>query len=282
MLTPIDQSNQSIALDLLVEGFPERGCLFWTQALTRIADMHQKLAPGEPIGRLLFDGSKAAGVILTPVSLRRRPSGETERIVNVSSWYMPPEFRWRGLAMLRSVLADPQAIYTDLTPTSEVQQLLIAFGFQKIADGIAIYPIPFAAMMPSRGGTVRALSEAPSVTIDPHLAALLKLHQSFGCEAVVLHAEGRCLPLAFKWRRLRRLKAAMLVYCDDNAMFMQHMGSIGRYLGRRGAMALVTDNIATGSRLARRYPTRGIKFARGAKFENRTDFLGSELSLFDW
>lgn len=75
---------------------------------------------------------------------------------------------------------------------------------------------------------------------------------------------------------------AVLLYSEDNAAIYRNLGAIGQFLAKSHIHVLVLDILPGGQipGIARR--KRGKKFARGIKLSNRTDFLGSELGLFDW
>ncbi|MBV1694765.1 MAG: hypothetical protein KGP27_09935 [Hyphomicrobiales bacterium] len=287
-LEPIDRTNIDRAIAMLREGFPDRCEAFWGRGLSRLLDLGWNQAAGVPIGHLLLTDNETVGVVLTPATVRRLHDGSMRRIINLSSWYVVPPHRWRALAMLRSVLKLQDAIYTDLTPTPEVRQLLEALGFRQLNRGLLVEPLPLTAALPQRTtATVTDLHDAPRDAFEPELFELLMAHRAVGCIPAALHdVDGWC-PLLFKASTLRRLPAARLVYCADNRRLARSFPAVSRFLVRRGRLVLVRDahQDEPAPRLAAFRPV-GLKFAKYADgerhmFSNRTDFAGSELSILD-
>ncbi len=287
MLRPIDASNLDPAIALLVEGFPDRPASFWHTALSRIQEFGENAALGLPIGHVLMDGDRLVGVILTPASTRVADDGRTVAMINISSWYIVPDHRWRALPMLRAVLKHPDAVFTDLTPTEDVQKLLRLLKFDQISHGITVQVLPLLAMGRSRGAVVHDLSDVPDGDASRGLAGsqvvqMLKSYRQVGCLTALLQIGDAAYPLAFKARTIRGLPAAMLIYCEDNAQFVRHLPAVARYLLKRGKLLALFDCHPEQSSFGLSYPSRGIKFARGGSFANRTDYAGSELCLFEW
>lgn len=285
VLARIDASNLSTAIDLLAKGFETRSRAFWDNALQRMQSLGWNDAAGVPLGQLLIDKGRASGVLLTPASLRTGSNGVTRCVINLSSWYVEPQSRWLALRMLRKVMSNPDAIYTDLTPTAEVRRLLPALGFQPINSGMLLQPLPLWSLRLTGGGTMHDLREIPDDVIDPAKRRFLEQHREIGCLPAALHAEGRWLPLLFKPRRMKGVPAAVLVYCDSNDLLDRHLGAVARYLLRHGLAVMVRDMIDGGAG-GMRLGSRGLKFARPGRdaatlHADRTDYAGSELCILD-
>lgn len=287
MLVPFFEAQLDTALALLREGFPHRGDGFWRTALKRLFELSSTNATGVPAGYFLMDGSEAVGIILTPASVRRAPNGDMRRVVNLSSWYVRPGQRWRAAAMLRQVLNAADAIYTDLTPTAEVIRLLPAYGFAPLNTGLFIDPLPLVALRAEAGATIIDLADVPPGALPQDERALLSGHASMGCVIAALHDGHAWWPLAFKISQIKRVPVATLVYSGDNRRFNKHLGTIARFLLRRGCLALVRDaRDGETKRRSTRYAKRGLKFAKSTPedtwfFNHRTDFAGSELCVLD-
>jgi hypothetical protein len=287
-LEPIDRTNVGRAIAMLRQGFPDRCEAFWGRGLSRLLDLGWNRAAGVPIGYLLLTDDETVGVVLTPATVRRGPGGSTRRIINLSSWYVVPPHRWRALGMLRSVLKMHDAIYTDLTPTPEVRQVLLALGFRQLNRGLLVEPLPLtAALRQGRTVTVTDLAKAPRDAFEPDVFEVLTAHREVGCIPAALRDEEGWCPLLFKAATVRRLPAARLVYCGDNRRLARSFPAVSRFLLRRGRLVLVRDvhPDEPAPRLAAFRPV-GLKFAKYADgdsdiFSNRTDFAGSELSILD-
>lgn len=279
MLRPIDPTCIAAAIALLTIGFPKASALFWQQGLERLRALGGNREAGVPIGHLLMDDDKPVGVILTPASVRAMPDGTEKRVVNLSSWYIDPAHRWRAPVMLRAVTRDRDALYTDLTPSLEVQKMLPAFGFKPINRGFKRHFTPVAALARRALATVRDLAKAPAGAIHEPTRQMLESHRGFACLPCALHADGTWHPLMFKSRRVRGLPAAELVYCEDNTAMTGHLSAVARYLIRRRKLFLIIEDRAIDLTDVALDPKNGIRFAKGGLQPNRTDYAGSEICI---
>lgn len=281
MPQPLDHTNIDVALDLLTEGFPERSRDFFSIGIERMRAFGGNDEAGVPLGRVLFDGAKPAGVVLTPASVRHGADGLVRRIVNMSSWYIRPEQRWRAALMLRQIIRDETAIYTDLTPTADVQRMLPALGFAKFTDGIELIPVAYGAM-PAGGARVVDLANAPPGAVGAETRRMLEAHRSLNCWPASLVVGGQHHPLLFKPRRIKMLPMAALVYCESNKLLRQHLPAVSRYLIDKRVGFLLRDLAQGEHARGVTLRNRSIRFARGDNFDDRTDYAGSELCLLDF
>jgi hypothetical protein len=285
-LTPIEPANEENALRLLAEGFPERPLEFWRNAFARMHTTGWNAEAGVPIGQMLSSGATPVGVMLTPASMREFPDGTRRRIVNLSSWYIRTEHRWRGLAMMRRLTAEPDVIYTDVTPTPEMHKLLLAAGFRQMNRGVIAEALPVKACDIGSRSTVRDLEEAPRGAIAEALRTFLLAHRSHGGIPAALEVGGKWHPLLFKRGRWRRLPSAELLFAPSAVAVTRHMGSIARFLLRRGVLVAHRDSLLDEAPPARGLRTRGMKFAKYSPHDahllrDRIDHAGTELGIFD-
>jgi hypothetical protein len=278
LLEPIDDANLGHALDLLARGFKRGSHQFWEKAVERIARYNRYGSlPG--IGHLLAVKGKRAGVLLTINGEARLADDRRCRVTNLSSWYVDPEHRRLAPLMLREAIRDPDTVFTDLTPSAEVVRMLPLLGFKPLNTGIAAIALPVAAVRRTAGARVGDLESVPAGILEPETRTLMERNAEFGAIAAVLTGGDRHKPLLFASRTLRRLPAAQLIYCEDNAALMNEIGAIARFLLRRRKLVLIVD-IPVGQRApGTHFPGRGLKFAKGGCFVNRTDYGGSELLL---
>ena len=200
-------------------------------------------------------------------------------MVNLSSWYIRAPERWRATMMLRRLLANPQAVYTDLTPTANVRRMLPLVGLNPVNDGVLIDLLPQHALRPSRGGRLQPLPPGSTLGGHPPPAELLESHRALGCLPLVLHDQQGSQLLVVQRTRVRGLPAAKLVYADSNRRWRDQLGLLARHLLRLGIVCLVSDR-RPGMRTAGAiFRPRDIWYSRGDPFEDRTDLLGSELCL---
>jgi hypothetical protein len=282
----VTDHDRDTAVRLLTEGFPARGAVVWRTFLDRIDRFGSNVAADVPPGYLMFDGETAVAVMLSPTSFRDRPSGEPGRVINLSSWYIQPQHRWRAALMLQSVLRRHEAMFTDLTPTPEVCAMLPAFGFVPINDGVVVSALPLAAVLPGNGTKTRDLLEDDLAGLPPALRQRLATHRDFGCIAAAVVGDGETLPFLVRRRQLKGLPAAKVIYCPDIRRFQAAMPSVARYLISYGISLLLADNIGQSvSQWQVRRP-RGLKFAKPgaglAHTPGQIDHTGSELVLLDF
>lgn len=267
----------SAATDLLVEGFPERGRAFWTQSVATLA----RFADGDhPLGFLLIDKDEPVGVILTPSSMRRRADGAAQRIVNLSSWYVRPAHRWRSGRMLKSVIAQEGVIYTDLTPTERVRQMLPALGFAPLNIGIQLSFLPALALFGGRSGAVTTAGEADwRAASDGPDWSLIDDHGAFECTPLMVDSPAGATRIVYQRRRGSSL--ARLVYVESHERLRPAMGSLAAYLLARGCALLRMPARDRRVGFGSIFIARAVWFAKGDDFADRTDILGSERILFD-
>lgn len=274
MLQPLTADELDRALDLLVEGFPERSPAFWQAALDNLRSHAENDAVGHPHAFLMVGKAGPAGVVLTPAVSRTGPDGGRQRVVNLSSWYVRPEQRWRAPLMLKSLLRDDGTVYTDLTPTPAVRQMLPALGFRPINRGTRITVLPVAAVLGRRGARVRPLP----VGDEPEFLAG---HRALGCRTVMVESPLGSTLVVTRPVRYRGIPAADLVYAESHKLLDAGFSAFARHLIGRGYGLMrspaVDDLCAAGSVVL----PRGFWFARGGSFCDRVDVVGSELTLFN-
>ncbi len=243
-------------------------------------------ALGVPMGYLLMQGDVAVGLILTPATQRANAAGKSGLIVNLSSWYIRPSHRWRGVQMMKAILTRHDAMFTDLTPTVEVQKLLPALGFEPINSGIIVTPLPVAAAFMSGRATARDLGAPDWDGLDYGLKELFQAHRGIGCLSTVLQCATGNVHLLFRPRKFKGIPAAKLVYCDDLEAFNTHLPIIARYLLGQGIVLLIHDDHGLPNWAFNVARPRGLKFAKpGAGLAIRPsqiDHAGSELTLLDY
>lgn len=287
MLEVRDDEGIDRAIAVLARGFPERAPAFWRAGFERMRGLGGNVRADVPLAYLLPGEPTDVGVLLTPAVLREIRDEPPTRVVNLSSWAIDAPHRWRGPAMLRAILKRHEAVFTDLTPSVEVARMLPALGFAPICTGTTLHLLALDAAAPARGARmVGADDPAVRDALGPDAQAL-SAHRTIGCRVAVLAAPDALVPLVFRPIRVRRLPAVELLYCTDHRLLVRHRAAVARWLIVRGIALMVTD-LRPESGLVGHRPRRGGsgRFARGAdvagRFANRTDYLWSELALFDF
>lgn len=276
----IEESDFPRAAALLHEGFPQRSADFWLAALQRMQHFGGNAEAGVPLGWLMTQGDAAVGVVLTPASLRRWPEGKVEKLVNFSSWYVQPAHRWRAYLWLRSLLADKTAVYTDLTPTAEVQAMLPKLGFAPVNRGVALLPVPLLALLPAGAARVHVLDDATPWPADCGLTReQVDAHRALGCLALVLECEGSRQLIVCRRTRWRGLAVAQLVYAESLSQLLRHRVALARCLRGQGQELFVHDAREPRSTALSWFRPRDVWFCRGADMRDRSDAFASELCI---
>ncbi|MCU0817972.1 MAG: hypothetical protein MUF11_01520 [Beijerinckiaceae bacterium] len=280
MLRPFGPENATEILQLLEEGFPERGRAFWEKAIARLFAWPGNRELDYPPGFFWIDKNEPVGIILTPASPRMN-GGETLRpIVNVSSWYVRETHRWKAPLMLRALFRDERVIFTDLTPTPDVQKMLPSFGFVPASGGIEWIGTPFMAFRAS-AARLRRWNPGEALAAGAPPDALIAEHVAWGCMALVLEQGSARHLLVLKPIRMRGLPGARILFAGSRAALEAGLPALARFMLARGTLLLRIDARPEGRR-GQGYRPHGIWFARGDSFPDRTDHFGSELALFDF
>jgi hypothetical protein len=280
MLMPIGRNRLPEALDLLCEGFPERSRDFWKQALDRLADHAGNQTLQFPLGFFWMEKDVPAGIALTPASPRAKACGAMAALVNISSWYMRPEARWKAPLMLRALFKTPDAIFTDLTPTPEVQKMLPAFGFRPVNAGTVIHPLPWLALKRGSNARIRPWRAGEVLPPGSPPVDVIEQHRRDGCLPLMIGTDSGPVLVVARPSRFRGLKSASLVYIGSHRTLDTALPALARFLLVRGYLIAQSD-----VRVARAGPgfrPRGVWFALGGAFDDCTDHLGSELCLLDF
>jgi hypothetical protein len=280
MLKPLLEDDFPTAAALLAEGFPVRTRAFWEGGLQRLKRHAGNAACGVPLGQLLVSDGQAVGIALTPASPRLRSDGRRYNLINFSSWYIRPEHRWRAPLMLRGLVRDPEATYIDLTPTPQVEKMLVASGFSLVNAGSCIAPLPLQAALPGRGARLRELAATDTLSQTAPPMEMLLAHRELGCVPLVMEHEGGSTLFVYRPRPLRGLPAARLKYIGSHARLVRHLPVLARHLLARGLLWLTwdaRDGHAAGLGTLRR--DSGKWYAKGEITADCTDFIGSELCI---
>jgi hypothetical protein len=278
MLESIGDVNLGVALKLLQQGFPHRSSKFWEDRVRRISSYNRHSGESS-IGKLLLAAGKPVGIALEIVDQSRLADGKLHKIVNLSSWYVDPTYRHQAALMLRDLVREEDVVYTDLTPSDRVVPMLPLLGFKPLNSGIAAVALPSVAFGSAGGAEVVSLAEAKPGAISPETRSRLERNIEAGAIGAVLTGDNVSCPLLFVPRKLRRVPVAQLIYCEDNALLGRCLSPIARYLMKKGKLGLVIDIPLNHRAPGIHFLRRGLKFAKGGCFDNRTDYAGSELLI---
>jgi hypothetical protein len=289
MLVPIDDARLGQAMDLLVRGFPRKPRRTWEVGIEQLRAHNPTAA--KSLGHLLIAKQRPAGVLLSIRGESVAPDGARFNVTNLSSWYVEPEHRMLAPIMLHSILRTPATVFTDLTPSPRVIPMLPAFGFKPLNRGLSAIALPVVAAKAAPKTRVCDLASLPRDALEPRKHELLRRHAELGAIAGVLNVGNTWHPLLFLKRSLRCLPTAQLIYCESNAVLLENLAAVARFLLKQGRLMLIIDIPLEGEVPGRYFLNRGMKFATArnatgsagagvACFEGRTDYAGSELLFF--
>lgn len=264
---------------LLTKGFPFRSNAYWLRGLERHA--RRARPAGYPtFGYCLDRGGMPVGVILLLFS-EVREGAETVVRCNVSSWYLEPEFRTYGSALVRAATKDKRVTYCNITPAPHTWATVEAQGFSVYCKGQMYGAL--ALSRPAANASTELFSEERRDGLATYETDLLREHAAFGCLSVVVRDGETSHPFVFQKHRVKGIVPVYrLIYCRDIAGLAKFAGNVGRFLARRGGLLVRFDANARVPGIAGWYSEkRGRKYAKGPRPPRLGDLAFTEAALFD-
>ncbi len=277
MLEPIDEARFATAIDILRRGFPYRSRSFWETSINRI----RRFCECKSVGQFLIVQGRPVGIILTPLYERVISDDRAQPIINLSSWYIEPEFRQCALLMMKRLLSKDDAIFTNLSPTPSVMKIMNRCGFRSLNKGISLIFLPYHACIGRKGAEIVEFRDVPNNALSTHINKMLAHHAEFGAIAGAFLENNNWYPLLFSKSSRRGAPGVQLLYCEDNTAMLRNLNAICRFLLKHRQTFLIVDIPLQGEVPGMQYCDRGWKIALGESFENRTDYAGSELFLLN-
>lgn len=282
----IDASNIGAAMDLLTRGFPQRSRQFWEKGITRLLASPAHKNDGEPIGTMMMADGRAVGIALSAASYRPAVTdGARSRLVNLCSWYIDPDHRWRMPVMLRNAMRCKSTIYTDLSPTENVRPMLEMLGFKPLNNGVEVVCVPSMAARQLDAPAVVQWRDAARADPGAGIGQLMADHESFGCYAFAIETAERSVPLIVKPFTRCGVPMGQVVYCGDASALGGALGSLSRTLVWHGRLGLVVDlpigQAGTRSLTRIATPSRRRRYIKNGSQEGVIDYAYSELVFFE-
>ncbi|GJD93961.1 hypothetical protein OCOJLMKI_1159 [Methylobacterium iners] len=281
-IVSIDACNATDALRVLERGFPNLDTAFWQKGLVRwnsLVDARKN--------DLYLDGhifqifGKDVGVLLTFKSDRIRSDGTRYQMINLSSWYIDVAYRWRAPMMLRSVVRDERSVFTDLTPSPEVDRINVAVGFRDWSDGMLIAAaVPWAAKRSPNEVRLVELDDPRARDLGAQEREMLARHRAVGCLAAILCQPHGVAALLFRLIRRRGIVFAQLLYAESRRMVIEHLPAVMRFLLARGVLLLSIDATRAQCPSGTFFRPGRRRFCKGPIDPDRLDYACSELVAF--
>lgn len=282
MFKEISVENFEPALDILERGFTKRSREFWRNTLESITRFNQDEGASDSPGYLLFSKNEVVGIILVAVSFREG-GAEPLKLVNMSCWYIDPSYRMLGPAMMLKVMSDKNCIYTDFTPSPSVQSIIDLHKFKLYNEGISFIPT-FQYVFPSFSSAKCRFDVDLADIDDKDLKRLVSHHRDLPLKVGCLTVGDEDIYFVLKLRNYARIPSGILVYCSNNSLFYENIGQVARSLLVKKIFFLQVDVLSgIGVPGIKRKGRSRKYFKNSSKLKNnRTDYLGSELSLIDY
>lgn len=230
--------------------------------LDRVADLlHDKMDPKIPVerwrrlmtygwladkpdlGRVVDWDGRICGFVGMVLS-DRIVDGRTERIVDVSSWYLEKELRGRGLGagLMQAVLADPMRTYCTMTPSPLRMHIFRGVGFEVLDDR----RVTWRRNGDAAGANLAVSRDLAAIrdAVGPVERRLLDDHAGLGVTAV-LAGQGakRCLLIFSVVRKGAGIETWDMLYTGDRAFLARHGQALAdALLPAREPAALVADS----------------------------------------
>ncbi len=167
-------------------------------------------------GYVIADGERIVGFIGTLYSLRRI-NGVEQRLCNLTSWIVLPEYRHRSVMLLLPILRDKSVTLTSLTSSPEAYEVYKKLGFSDLDTGArVIYRAP--PLLPKRYRLYRG-SEILE-RLDPPLQQLYRDHAGLDLEHCLVEGYGARCYLVLERKRGR----AHLHFISEPDWFRDHIG----------------------------------------------------------
>jgi hypothetical protein len=251
----------------LAQGFPRTTPDHWSRGFARLGTLVP--VPGMPrFGYVMENEAGIVGALLL-ISSRR----EGRIIVNLSGWYVEPNYRAHSALLVAMATRHKEAIYLNASPAPYTWRTLQAQGFRPFNFGRSAT----CPALTFGGGHVTSV-----VPDDLPERDLLLAHNALGCISLVWEKNEKLLPFVFRPRLLDRPRVRMmeLVYCHSTTDFIRAGAALGRYLFfKHGALGVVLDGKVTG--MPSRYEAgEEPRYFKGPQAPSLNDLAFTEKVLF--
>ncbi len=185
-------------------------------------------------GYVVEDGEKVVGFIGTLYS-ERQIDGVAQRICNLTSWIVLPEYRQQSVMLLMPLLRDKSVTLTSLTSSHEAYAVYKKLGFQDLDAGARVV-YRFPPLWPSRYRLYRG-AQALS-RLDDAMAKIYRDHSGLDLEHCRVEGKDGGCYLVLEKKRGR----AHVHFISDPAWFRRHLGGFRyRLLSALGMKTLQVD-----------------------------------------
>lgn len=178
------------------------------------------------IGVMVEDEGRMVG-FLGAVYADRVLGRKEVRTCNMTSWFVLPEYRSFSVAQLKTLIAEPDTVYTNFSASPVAQKVIGIFKFQQLDTGKVLFlPNPLGL----RAGDATILTRPDDIAprLNDAQRRLMRDHRPFGCGHVWVE-RGDALCYAITLRRSRGAVAmADVLYTSDAEAALELRGALHR------------------------------------------------------
>jgi hypothetical protein len=276
----IGTADLDAVANLLTRGFTCRSRDYWMEGLRRMSV--REVPDGFPrFGYMLDHEGTPVGALLL-IYTARDDGDRTSIRCNLSSRYVEPAFRNRAPMLTKVAQRHKDVTYANISPAHWTWPIIEAQGFRTYCGGL-FFSFP-ALSRPAKGMRVVVVQkDAQAVDgLSEADVALPARYAAYGCLSLVCRAaDGRGFPFVLQPMRIRRIAplAMQLIYCPDVADYVACAGAIGRFLLRRGKVAVALDANGRIKDLAGLY-REYRRYFKGPQCPRLADLSDTELVIY--
>jgi hypothetical protein len=234
-------------------------------------------------GVMLVDGDEIVGAYLAYYS-DRVVDGRLERICNLGSWYVLPQYRRHSLKMAKAILTRDGFHFLDLSPSDTVAALNKRLGFNYLDNRAVVLPAVPWPWRPAR------ISSDPLVIQQALSGEELRLYKDHrdapAARHVVLQDRGAVCYVVLRVVRRKKLPVAIVVHASRPDMLRRMIHPfVGFALLRQRVVAVAVelrwlDGKVPGGSIPWRL--RPKMFRSPTLRPEQIDYFYSELLFLEW
>lgn len=213
--------------EMLRDWNPAIGEASWRRAFINPA------TSGDDGGYVLTDGGRIVGMLGTIFS-QRQINGHERTFCNLHSWRVKPEYRGKGLLLLRPIQALSDVTCTDLTPSDEIIPIMTRLGFSRLDRSATVLP-PSPWRSKSAAVAIEDLTEPAERyqgELSPADLRIYEDHRSLDCRHLLVRAAGQSCYLVASCIAQGWLSHWYVHYISDVPRFAAHHLAIRAHLTR--------------------------------------------------
>ena len=247
---------------------------------------HAWLANKPRMGLMLMDGEELVG-FLGLVYAARHINGKDGLTCNLSSWYVKPQYRGWGAALISAAVEDPAVSYTAFTPVPLTRGVLSALGFTDATEVKHLFlPLQNVGTLFSKPLPISFDTPAIERVLSPEHLRIFHDHQHGEVLQAVIGEAGAYSYLVVKRRRRRigakpsplMLAYTEILFCSDWTLLTGDFERVKLALMRRQkTAALMVDAHLIKGPAPRSLVVKGRNLFSSPNFIRSSTFSGDDV-----